>query len=395
MVQLIPVQESPPVPKVRQVSVAPALLRPNPVVTVAAPAAVVVATPKTTSATTASTSATTSALAPVVVKPSTQLPAPVDPFQTPGLLPGAAAEAQDFSWQDMNISVGETLSLHFPKANWLYLDSPAQQKILGYQSTTREKDGTTFAFKPMSIGQYILEFQRQDLVTPATEVRHVRVKVAAAGTKTATTGTVTNPQSTTATNDAVEASRRLAAAGKTAEAVQRLLQNYREQDTRTNLEIARLLEEGNQTTDALDYLDKNLTLDTPDLKDSLVLGTRLAVKVPASQKLPAYVRQWLTSPVAPPEDVYLSVLASLKDQKLTTLAKDWLRVYDLWYKAPVSRDLYLFLTGNLLEAPGDLLNIKEAYKAYSELVAKYPLSAYWSAAGERASYLGRHFLQVR
>jgi hypothetical protein len=91
----------------------------------------------------------------------------------------------------------------------------------------------------------------------------------------------------------------------------------------------------------------------------------------------------------------LSVLGSLRELKLPTLSKDWMRLYDTWYKAPVSRDQFLYLCGNLLESPGELLNIKEAYKAYSEVVAKYPLSPWWKAAGERASYLNRHFLQVR
>ena len=65
------------------------------------------------------------------------------------------------------------------------------------------------------------------------------------------------------------------------------------------------------------------------------------------------------------------------------------------HKAPQARDQYLYLTGTLLESPGELLNIKDAYKAYSEVVEKYPLSTWWKASGDRASYLNRHFLQVR
>ena len=330
-------------------------------------------------------------LAPIS-KPTSALPAPVEASQVPSLLPGAAPQAQDFNWTDMNITAGEVLSLQFPKTNWLYLDSPAQQKILGYQSATREKETATFAFKPNLTGQYILEFQRQDLATGSTETRHVRLKVALPGTKTAT---AQNPQTTSTGSEVLESSKALAASGKTAEALQKLLQNYKEQDTRTNLEIARLLNATSQADEALGFLDKNLTLETPDLRDSLLLGTQLALGKNPSQKLPTYVKQWLLSANPPPEDLYLAVLTGLRDQKLTSQAREWLKVYSLWYKAPQARDQYLYLTGTLLESPGELLNIKDAYKAYSEVVEKYPLSTWWKASGDRASYLNRHFLQVR
>ena len=324
-----------------------------------------------------------------IPKPSAGLPAMVDPFQVPSLLPGAVLQAQDFNWTDMNITAGEVLSLQFPKTNWLYLDSPAQQKILGYQSATREKETATFAFKPSLTGQYILEFQRQDLATGSTETRHVRLKVALAGTKTASS------QSPQTTSDVLEASKALASSGKTAEALQKLLQNYKEQDTRANLEIARLLNATSQTDEALGFLDKNLTQETPDLRDSLLLGTQLALAKNPSQKLPSYVKQWLLSNTPPPEDLYLAVLTGLRDQKLSSQARDWLKVYSLWYKAPQAKDQYLYLAGTLFESPGELLNIKDAYKAYTEVVEKYPLSTWWKASGERASYLNRHFLQVR
>ena len=321
---------------------------------------------------------------------------PPTPAASASLLPAEKPSAPDFSWEDINALAGDAVTLHFDKTNWLYLDSPAQQKTLGFQSINRDKDATTFQFRPQTPGQYTLEFQRQDLVNQSTDVRRVKLTVAAVGTRTSATGTALAPQiSTTTANDALEASRQLAAAGKTSEAVQKLLQSYKADDARLNLELARLLNQTGQDDEALTYLDKNLNLPGIDFQDTLELGTRLAATRDPQRKLPAYVKLWTAGTTAPPEELYVQVFSALRTQKLAALAKDWAGRYASWYAAPRLRDQYLFQWGQLLEEPGDNRDVRGAWKAYNEIVEVYPLSPFWKAAGERAAYLNRHFLQVR
>jgi tetratricopeptide (TPR) repeat protein len=322
--------------------------------------------------------------------------APPTAAATASLLPTDKAAAPDFRWEDVNAVAGDAVTLHFDKTNWLYLDTPSQQKTLGFQSINRDKDSTTFQFKPTTPGQYTLEFQRQDLVNQSTDLRKVKLTVVAPGTRTAATGTALAPQTTTAAaTDALEASRQLAAAGKTAEAVQRLLQSYKADDARVNLELARLLNQSGQDDQALSYLDKNLTLTGPDFQGTLELGTRLAAAKDPQKKLPAYVKLWTAGTTAPPEELYLQVFEALRSQGLASQVKDWSARYASWYPAPKLRDRYLFQLGHALEEPGDGRDVKGAWKAYNEVVEMYPLSPYWKAAGERAAYLNRHFLQVR
>jgi tetratricopeptide (TPR) repeat protein len=325
-------------------------------------------------------------------------PTPATPAASALLLPtDAKTTGSDFHWEDVNAVAGDAVTLHFDKTNWIYLDTPAQQKAVGFQSINRDKDATTFQFRPLVPGQYTLEFQRQDLVNQTTESRKVRLAVVAAGTRTSATGTVLTPQtSSVPANDALEAARQLAAAGKTSEAVQKLLQSYRADDARTNLELARLLNQDGQDDQALTYLDKNLTLTGPDFQGTLELGTKLAATAKDPQKeLPAYVKLWSAGTTAPPEDLFVQVLATLRAQKLTAQARDWSARYAGWYPEPKLRDQYLFQLGQLLEEPGDGRDVKGAWKAYDEVVRSYPLSPFWKAAGERAAYLNRHFLQVR
>lgn len=345
------------------------------------------------------TSAEAKAKAPV---PATPQPVPKPAATVPptaaataSLLPVDKTNGPDFGWQDVNAVLGDAVTLHFEKTNWLYLDSPAQQKTLGFQSITRDKDATTFLFRPTQAGNYVLEFQRQDLANQSTDVRKVKLTVAPTGTRTSATTTTLAPQtSTKAAADSLEASRQLAAAGKTSEAVQRLLQTYRADDTRTNLELARLLNQDGQDDQALSYLEKNLTLTGPDLPGTLELGTKLAALKDPTKKLPPYVKLWLAGTSAPPEDLYLQVLDALRAAK-SPQTKDWLARYSGWYPDPKLRDRYLYQVGQFLEEPGEGRDVRAAWKAYDEVVRLYPLSPYWKPAGERASYLNRHFLQVR
>jgi hypothetical protein len=327
----------------------------------------------------------------------TAKPAPQPPTAaaTASLLPADKTTGADFRWQDVNAVAGDAVTLHFDKTNWLYLDAAPQQKAVGFQSAARDNDATTFQFKPVVPGDYTLEFQRQDLSNQTVDVRRVHLTVAPPGTRTAATGTALAPQtSLQAPDDPLEASRRLSASGKTSEAVKRLLQNYKNGDTRANLELARLLNQDGQNDDALGFLDRNLNLPGPDFQGTLELGTKLAAQGDPQKRLPAYVKLWTSGTAAPPEDLYLQVFDALRAGKLDQ-TKDWAGRYGLWYAQPSLRDRYLYVLGQFLEEPGPNRDVKGAWQAYNEVVASYPLSPYWRQAGDRAAYLSRHFLQAR
>ncbi len=366
-------------------------------VPLAEPAAPVLPMPKAAAMTAAAAKAKPKAPAtvPAVGQPGTKPVAtpPGTAAATASLLPQAPpTQGQDFRWQDVNAVAGDAVTLHFDRSNWLYMDSPSQQKAVGFQAISRDKDATTFQFKPTTPGQYVLEFQRQDLVNQTTDSRKVRLMVVAPGTRTSTTGTAVAPQTTSGPQgDPLEASRQLAAAGKTSEAIQRLLQSYKADDTRMNLELARLLDQTGQGEQALGYLERNLTVPGPDFQGTLDLGTKLAAQAP-EKRLPTYAHLWLTGTKPPAEDLYLQVFQGLRTLKGSTLAQEWSRKYPLWYPAPQFRDGYLFQLGQLLEAPGEGRNIQAAWKAYDEIVQNFPLSPYWKSAGERAASLNRHFL---
>jgi len=322
-------------------------------------------------------------------------PPPPTAAATASLLPADKTTGADFRWQDVNVAAGDVMTLHFEKTNWLYLDSPEQQKLLGFQNITRDSDATTFQFRPTAVGDYTLEFQRQDLTNQSTDVRRVKLTVVPPGTRTAATGTTLAPQtSSQSPDDPLEASRKLAASGKTSEAVKKLLQNYKPDDTRANLELARLLDQDGQNDDALVFLDRNLTLPGPDFQGTMELGTKLAAQGDPQKRLPTYVKLWTAGTAAPPEDLYLQVFDALRAGKLDQ-TKDWAGRYGLWYPQPAQRDHYLYVLGQFLEEPGPNRDVRGAWQAYDEIVNSYPLSPYWRPAGDRAAYLNRHFLQAR
>lgn len=338
--------------------------------------------------------ATTPVVAPAAPKATSTPPPTV--ASTATLLPKDTGRTSDFLWQDVNAIAGDVVSLRFEKTSWLYLDAPSQQKLVGFQSITREKDATTFQFRPAIAGDYVLEFQRQDLAAQSSEVRKVHLEVRPVGSRTSTTSTGLNGVVTDQRpSDAIETSRKLAASGRTAEAVQKLLQNYRADDARVNLELAKILGDNGQSDEALSYLDKNLNLSGQDINESLSLGTKLATLRDPQKRLTSYLKLWTAGSVAPSEELYLQVFETLNAQKMFSQASEWLKRYSTWYPAPQWKDRYLYQVGQLLEEPGENRDVRGAWRAYTEVVENYPLSTLWRAAGERAAYLNRHFLQVR
>jgi len=314
------------------------------------------------------------------------------------LLPAPdSTNGADFQWQDINAIAGNTLTLHFAKTNWIYLDSPEQQKKVGFQSISRDAGATTFQFRPEQEGEYTLEFQRQDLTNSSSSVRKVRLRVTAQGTRTTSTGTSAEPQTTKETPDSVlERARQLEADGKMPEAAKLLQSAGSDRDPRINLELAKLLDQSGDKELALATVGKNLSLPMgPDTNASLLLGTQLAAGQTPAYQLPAYVKLWLTGKQSPPIDLYLAVMDGLRSTGLDDLLQSWTTRYDQWYPDQSSRDGYLFRLAQWLERPGPFRNLQQAWQSYQQIVQSYPLSRYWQPAGERSAYLNRHFLQVR
>lgn len=314
------------------------------------------------------------------------------PLAPASLLPGAAPRQSDLKFEEVNAKTGDDVYLQFSKLNWVYVDAKENQKTVGFIESRRERDGTSFLFRPKKSGEFDLEFSRQDLAGGVSESRRIRLHVIDPEKKA-------DPQTGNLFTDSSADKNRITGSllikkGQLPEAAQKLLLNYSNDDTKTNLELGKLLAQSGQDEEALKYLDRNLGHASTEFQDSLILATQTALKSNLKGRLAVYMPFWKLHKLIPPEDLFLDVFEaesySDEDQAI-----NWADSYDTWYPIPQKRDRYLYLKAELMEKPGSHRDVRQSWTLYNQVIQDYPLSAWWEKAGERASYINRHFLQAR
>ena len=62
---------------------------------------------------------------------------------------------------------------------------------------------------------------------------------------------------------------------------------------------------------------------------------------------------------------------------------------------PSGMDEVFYLYGLALEQAGPLKDIKRSYSNYKKVMDEYPQSEFWDKASARASYIERHYFEIR
>lgn len=294
--------------------------------------------------------------------------------------------------------VGEEVFLQFNSLGWLLLDTGNDLQKLGFSAPKYEKQTTSFVFKPKQTGTWQLEFQRQDNVQGQWETQKVKLTVLPKNEVLPVNRPKTDlvPESSApglGQNFAdAEAQER---AGNLDAALKLYLANYSPDNSLLNLKIGTLLAAKGQNSEALKYLERNLGGNSPQLGESQEKALGLLLKTSDPDRLLRILVAGGQKGLRPTEARMLEIADFLQKNNRDDEALKLLANQPLWYDKPEKTDVWLYLTAAILEKPGARRDIKKSFDLYNELLEKYPLSPYWSLAGERANYLNRHYFQLR
>lgn len=120
-------------------------------------------------------------------------------------------------------------------------------------------------------------------------------------------------------------------------------------------------------------------------------GPAPAAPVPATAAAPKPA-----APASPSLETPEAALTLARSQLGAGKVQEALDALDrLMVLAPGGTDEALVLYGRSLEKTGPQKDIKRAYAYYRKLRDEYPESAFWDEASARASYIERHYFDIR
>lgn len=239
----------------------------------------------------------------------------------------------------VSVEAGSRVELPFSGTGWTYLGERDGKGGILYESRRYEDSGLVFVLLASKTGDYVLRFQRQDLLRGTTNEELVAVSV--------------SPR--------VQVQPQQAAAASPSPA----------SDPGTSGTAAAALPQA--TTPAS---------SAPPASASPSVGSNPAVLAAA---------QSLSLPETP-EGLILTARNELAANRVAGAIAALDRFLVLY---PSGMDEVFYLYGMALEQNGPLKDSKRAFSFYKKVRDEYPQSEFWDKADERASYIERHYFEIR
>lgn len=277
--------------------------------------------------------------------------------ETPVADPAASREP-DIA-QRVVVELGSRIEIPLDGTGWTYLGEKDGKDGVLYESRRYEGSGLVFVLNPTKTGEYTLRFQRQDALRGKTNDELVGVTVTPRAAKAASA-----PQTVDANGSAVPA------------------------------QVAPALASASPSAAAA-------TASSPVAASSPIGATGLpsassAIPSQASASPPASstAGSALPAAVAPdsPEGLVLTAKNELAAGRVPSAIAALDRFLSLY---PAGMDEVYYLYGFALEQNGPYRDIQKAYNYYKKVSDDYPESPLWDKAQERASYIERHYFEIR
>lgn len=273
------------------------------------------------------------------------------------------------------VELGARIEIPFEGTGWTYLGERDGKEGILYESRRYEAPGLVFVLNPVRQGDFILRFQKQDLMRGTTNEELVAVKVGpkapapASGTAAGHGGDTTEAiggQTPTAPTVLVPSASTSAGSGITAPLASPPVSSSSGAGGGSSMATA-----GPQ----------------PGVAGTGTVGTKT---VPAAQAVsPSAFASGL--PTAP-----ASLVAAARGELSAGRIQNCLAVLDRYMDLhPEGMDEVFFLYGVALEQNGPTKDVKRAYAYYKRIRDDYPQSQLWDQASERMSYIERHYFSIR
>ena len=284
---------------------------------------------------------------------------------------------------------------------WIFTGEQAGSPGIQFKARENAEAYTEFVFQTGELGEYVLEFRRQDLFTGEDGTEFVRVSVVT----TEQFAEMLNIQKEGPGGDGpgIRPSPKGFIIADTYyneerydDALEEYLQNYVEGNSKVNHRIAELSFRFEDYDRAARFWRKNVYTDNETYREHAVSGLlRTAVRLND-------------------EAVFDEFLPDLKDLRRTPLvglleeaaryqiereklqsAAGLLEEYVTRYYGSHASDWAYFTLGTLHERPGTLRDLKKAKYYYRVVLQDFPASSYYDQARERIRYIDTNFLHVQ
>jgi hypothetical protein len=278
----------------------------------------------------------------------------------------AADKPADIS-RNFSAVEGKRFEVHFEGTGWTYLGEKTLKEGIAYDSRRFEGSSLVFILNPIKAGDYLLRFQRQDALRGLAYEELVGVTVSPKPAAGGSASSAAAPASTIAPAPAPVATAAATAPATAATA---------------GAAIAAPAPAAPASQAPASARASAPTAATAGAATAAASG---GAKAPGSPLLDA-------ASLSTPE----AALAAARSEMSAGRVQGTLDALDrLLTLAPSGTDEAMILYARALEANGPRKDIKRAYAYYKKLRDDYPESPFWDEAAARASYIERHYFDIR
>ncbi len=272
----------------------------------------------------------------------------------------------------------QDIRVRLPGSGWIYLGEQNNNDKIRFIEKKREADAEVFVFRAAESGDYVLNFQRQDLRLGTNTAREVRVDVSKEGEQADILEEGIDPvEEGTAVETAAEME------NGTATDIKDISEYVDEQLDRGNTEAA------------FTVLRNNLGIEG----DTGRIARRKAVDLTGNGIDVSLLEDALDEMLERGEiDNTDNIFPAIEYLTENNRYETPIAVLEALYKEKKDSeeaDRILYLLGSYYEKDSKARNLRKSLRYYEELYDKYPLSDYWDDAEDRINYIYRHFIHIR
>ncbi|MFW5769682.1 MAG: tetratricopeptide repeat protein, partial [Spirochaetota bacterium] len=304
---------------------------------------------------------------------------------------------------------GDTLGVTLDGRGWIFtgLAEGNSTGNLSFVSRTNTPRYTDFIFAAEGLGDYLLNFQKQDFAGGSFETKRVAVHIVGreefsrivsemkdgggSGSRGGAGGSDEEEQLLMQEAEA----KRLLQLGRKEEALEVYLSLDRPDDPEILDAVAELAFEIGRYDTAREAWTKNLDAEEEYRVGALIGLTDIALRRNDITALDAYAYELLgLAGISAEEQLYRTGLTYTERERYGA-AITFFEAYLENYHSGGNADSVYYLLGTIYEKNTGFRNIERARYCYSAVLDDYPTSSYWDRARERIRYLDRHFFSVR
>jgi hypothetical protein len=315
------------------------------------------------------------------------------------------AERQPDIARSIAVELGSRIEIPFDGTGWTYLGERDGMDGILYESRRYQDSGLVFVLNTLRQGDFVLRFQRQDLLRGTTNEELVAVKVGPkaailpSGTSSAPAGggivAAGGTSAASGTSSAALPGGTSSRGGQSSSSPGASVQPSASSSAGGSVTATSPTTGPGTASAATTAAASPSGMVSPMPSTGTASGTVPAIPAspaPASASQGLSPASFVASLPLTPEGIVRAARAELSAGRVANCLAALDRFLELH---PEGMDEVYYLYGVALEQNGATKDIKRAYSCYKKLHDDFPQSQLWDMAVDRMSYIERHYFSVR